>query len=66
MCLNRKFTVEEDQRHEVMAKYAKMIMQGMSFEDVAISENVTVAEVVQAIEDIKPLNPELYRQVMNK
>ena len=66
MCLNRKFTEEVDARHEVMAKYAKMAMQGMSFEDIAISEEVTVAEVVQTIEDIKPINPELYRQVMKK
>ena len=66
MCLNRKFSEEVDARHEVMARYAKKAMQGMSFEDIAISEDVTVADVVQAIEDIKPINPYLYAQVMNQ
>ena len=66
MYLNRKFTEDVNARHEVMAKYAKMAMQGMNFEDIAISEEVTVADVVQAIEDIKPINLELYRQVLKK
>lgn len=66
MCLNRKFTEEVDARHVVLARYAKKALQGMSFEDIAISEEVTVADVVQAIEEIKPLNPALYAQVMNQ
>lgn len=66
MCMNRKYTDEERNDLDKMTMYAKLILQGITLEDIALDEDTTVEFVEGVIEKIKNVNPDLYRQVKEK
>ncbi len=66
MCMNRKYTPEEQMALDKMALYAKQVLQGFSLEAIARDDNTTVEEVKKMIEEIKGVNPPLYRQVKDE
>lgn len=66
MCLNRKYTTNEQQEIKVMTEYAKMILQGVSPADIALDEGKTEEYVHEMIEKIKDINPYLYGQIKEK
>ena len=66
MCMNRKFTHDEQKDLAQMTSYATMILQGIGMEDIALDEGTTVECVEGVIEKIKKVNPALYRQVKEK
>lgn len=66
MCLNRKFTPEQQQMINQMRDCAKSIISGESIERVAEDMQLSVQEVKELIEQIKDINEFLYNQVMAK
>ena len=66
MCLNRKYTYEQQKELDTMRDYAKMILQGIEPKDIALDEGVTEEEVYAVIEKLKGVNEYLYHQVQAK
>lgn len=66
MCLNRKYTDEQQKELDTMRDYAKMILQGIEPKDIALDEGVTEEEVYAVIEKLKGVNEYLYNQVQAK
>lgn len=66
MCMNRKYTDEQQQEIKVMTQYAKMILQGVTPADIALDEGTTEEHVHEMIEKIKDINLYLYKQVKEK
>lgn len=66
MCMNRQYDEKQQQAIDRMACYAKMILQGVKVEDIALDEATTVEAVEAVIEGIKDVNPHLYKQVQEK
>lgn len=62
MCLNRKLD-ENNPRTELLARIAHQKLMGEGLEKIAIKEDMTVAEVVSAINEIEKINPELYKRL---
>ena len=66
MCMNRKYTDEQQQEIKVMTQYAKMILHGVTPADIALDEGTTEEHVHEMIEKIKDINLYLYKQVKEK
>lgn len=66
MCNNRHYTEEQQKALDKMKLYAKMILEGIAIEDIALDEDTTVEVVEKVLEDIKDINPYLYNQVKEK
>lgn len=66
MCNNRHYTDSQKKALDKMGLYAKMILEGISIEDIALDDDTTVEVVEALIEDIKNVNPYLYNQVKEK
>lgn len=63
MCMNRKFSPEEQANHAKWASYAKRILCGANVAEVAIAENVSENEIHEAIVGIEKINPYLFGQI---
>lgn len=66
MCMNRQYTKEQQKEIGSMTMYAKMILQGIKPEDIALDMDTTVEHIEAMIEKIKEINPYLYKQVKAK
>lgn len=66
MCMNRKYSEKEQREIAEMTLYAKMVLQGIKPEDIALDERTTVEHIEEMLEKIKDINLYLYNQVKTK
>ena len=66
MCMNRKYSEKEQCENDEMALYARMVLQGVKPEDIALDEHTTVEHVEEMLKKIEDINPYLYNQVKTK
>ena len=52
MCMNRKYSEKEQRDIAEMTQYAKMVLQGVKPEDIALDEHTTVEHVEEMLEKI--------------
>lgn len=64
MCNNRfNLNSPESEHYRILGEYAAMLLRGKSLEEVAKDNGLDESELLKQLEEIKTVNPLLYKQV---